>query len=68
MQTPLTDEVLKEVTFCATAPTQSVVLTQRPLTRRVNGGGGRIRTFEGLRQQIYSLSPLTAWVPHLGLS
>ena len=27
-------------------------------------GGGRIRTFEGLRRQIYSLIPLAAWVPH----
>src|SRR3954470_4270559 len=29
-----------------------------------NGGGGRIRTFEGVSRQIYSLLPLTAWVPH----
>jgi hypothetical protein len=28
------------------------------------GGGGRIRTFEGVSRQIYSLLPLTAWVPH----
>src|SRR5687767_6384913 len=27
-------------------------------------GGGRIRTFEGLRRQIYSLLPLATWVPH----
>jgi hypothetical protein len=27
-------------------------------------GGGRIRTFEGLRRQIYSLIPLATWVPH----
>ena len=26
-------------------------------------GQGRTRTSEGLRQQIYSLPPLTAWVP-----
>ena len=26
-------------------------------------GQGRTRTFEGFRQQIYSLPPLTAWVP-----
>ena len=26
-------------------------------------GQGRIRTSEGLRQQIYSLPPLTTWVP-----
>ncbi len=29
-------------------------------------GGGRIRTFEGLRRQIYSLIPLATWVPHPG--
>ena len=29
-----------------------------------NNGGGRIRTFEGLRRQIYSLLPLATWVPH----
>ena len=27
-------------------------------------GGGRIRTFEGLSRQIYSLLPLATWVPH----
>src|SRR5215469_7220689 len=27
------------------------------------GGGGRIRTYEGVSRQIYSLLPLTAWVP-----
>ncbi len=27
------------------------------------GGEGRVRTFEGKCQQIYSLSPLAAWVP-----
>ena len=26
-------------------------------------GGGRIRTFEGVSRQIYSLLPLAAWVP-----
>ena len=31
-----------------------------------SNGGGRIRTFEGLRRQIYSLLPLAAWVPHPG--
>ena len=31
---------------------------------RCSSGGGRIRTFEGLRRQIYSLIPLAAWVPH----
>ena len=31
--------------------------------RSKDGGEGRVRTFEGIRQQIYSLSPLAAWVP-----
>src|SRR5579864_87320 len=30
---------------------------------RLTGGGGRIRTFEGVSRQIYSLLPLAAWVP-----
>src|SRR6187397_2195783 len=30
---------------------------------KTNGGGGRIRTFEGVSRQIYSLLPLAAWVP-----
>jgi hypothetical protein len=30
------------------------------------GGGGRIRTYEGKSQQIYSLPPLAAWVPLRG--
>ena len=29
-----------------------------------DGGGGRIRTFEGVNQRVYSPSPLAAWVPH----
>src|SRR5689334_1534334 len=37
--------------------------TTRP-GRFPHGGGGRIRTFEGRSRQIYSLFPLTAWVPH----
>ncbi len=32
-------------------------------TRLLPGGGGRIRTYEGMSQQIYSLPPLAAWVP-----
>ena len=36
-------------------------------TRR-GGGGGRIRTYEGISQQIYSLPPLAAWVPLRGIS
>jgi hypothetical protein len=34
-------------------------------TRR-GGGGGRVRTYEGISQQIYSLPPLAAWVPLRG--
>jgi hypothetical protein len=34
------------------------------LTR--HGGGGRIRTYEGISRQIYSLLPLAAWVPLRG--
>ena len=30
------------------------------------GGGGRIRTYEGISRQIYSLLPLAAWVPLRG--
>src|SRR5437868_6080366 len=30
---------------------------------RSNGGGGRIRTFEGVSRQIYSLLPLAARAP-----
>ena len=33
---------------------------------RKTGGGGRIRTYEGMSQQIYSLPPLAAWVPLRG--
>ncbi len=35
-------------------------------TRSRGGGGGRIRTYEGVSQQIYSLPPLAAWVPLRG--
>src|SRR6266536_1447271 len=31
-------------------------------------GGGRIRTFEGVSRQIYSLLPLATWVPHQKMS
>ena len=31
----------------------------------LRNGGGRIRTFEGVSRQIYSLLPLATWVPHL---
>src|SRR4051794_19192713 len=34
-----------------------------PTRPKTNGGGGRIRTFEGVSRQIYSLLPLAAWVP-----
>ena len=33
-------------------------------TRPLDNGGGRIRTFEGVSRQIYSLLPLATWVPH----
>ena len=33
-------------------------------TNSEDGGGGRIRTFEGVNQRVYSPSPLAAWVPH----
>ena len=32
------------------------------------GGPGRIRTYEGINRQIYSLLPLAAWVPTLTFS
>src|SRR5262249_14812412 len=35
-------------------------------TRRGGGGGGRIRTYEGISQQIYSRPRLAAWVPLRG--
>ena len=35
---------------------------------QTGGGGGRIRTYEGMSQQIYSLPPLAAWVPLRQLS
>ena len=34
-----------------------------PLPLTHSGGGGRIRTYEGVSRQIYSLLPLAAWVP-----
>ena len=39
-----------------------------PLPLTHSGGGGRIRTYEGISQQIYSLPPLAAWVPLLKMS
>ena len=38
---------------------------EQPSAAIRSSGGGSIRTFEGLRRQIYSLIPLAAWVPHL---
>ena len=38
-------------------------MTNTPILRILHGGG-RIRTFEGVSRQIYSLLPLAAWVPH----
>src|SRR5262245_4043290 len=53
--------------------TRSAALTRSPgplpaLATRVHspGGGGRIRTYEGMSRQIYSLLPLAAWVPLRG--
>ena len=40
-------------------PLQIPAMTFIPLA----GGGGRIRTYEGVSRQIYSLLPLAAWVP-----
>src|SRR5215213_3503758 len=39
-------------------------LLPRTLLDLPEHGGGRIRTFEGVSRQIYSLLPLAAWVPH----
>src|SRR5690625_516915 len=46
--------------FCSTIELHPQVL---PATNK-NGGGSRIRTYEGLSQQIYSLPPLATWVSH----
>ena len=41
--------------------------TRPPVVGRLEDGGGRrIRTSEGISQQIYSLPPLTTWVSHRG--
>ena len=43
------------------------LLPHSPLTSPISHlphGGGRIRTFEGISRQIYSLLPLATWVPH----
>ena len=50
---------------CSKSPTSYPFTSSPPpaLTRGHNGGGGRIRTFEGVSRQIYSLLPLAAWVP-----
>src|SRR5436190_21195857 len=52
--------------YLARNPRLATRFTRTPppaLTRGRNGGGGRIRTFEGVSRQIYSLLPLAAWVP-----
>ena len=45
----------------------SALTVETKKTNKINdnssGGGGRIRTFEGISRQIYSLLPLAAWVP-----
>ena len=40
------------------------IADSRPFGSPLADGGGRIRTFEGVSRQIYSLLPLAAWVPH----
>src|SRR5256885_6492936 len=42
---------------------QSAGRTSQARVHPRSGGGGRIRTFEGVSRQIYSLLPLAAWVP-----
>ena len=44
-------------------PRACFVLASHPTLASPYGGGGRIRTFEGVSRQIYSLLPLAAWVP-----
>src|SRR5471030_2731695 len=48
-----------------TLNTQSAPLPNLPPSSPYphHGGGGRIRTYEGVSRQIYSLLPLAAWVP-----
>src|SRR5476649_2383762 len=55
--------------------TEVLPLNYTRLSCRINdpnpspvGGGGRIRTYEGISQQIYSLPPLATWVPLLKMS
>ena len=47
-------------TACDCIPTSLPTFPCRPAS---SGGGGRIRTYEGVSRQIYSLLPLAAWVP-----
>ena len=42
----------------------SASLRREALSSLIPHGGGRIRTFEGVSRQIYSLLPLATWVPH----
>ena len=46
-----------------TRPSKLMPLVSADLQNLSPGGGGRIRTFEGVSRQIYSLLPLAAWVP-----
>ena len=46
-----------------TAPADLEPIRSRLHPGQSCGGGGRIRTFEGVSRQIYSLLPLAAWVP-----
>src|SRR5665213_2738473 len=44
-------------------PRRGTLRTGRRRAIKSTGGGGRIRTYEGVSRQIYSLLPLAAWVP-----
>src|ERR1700728_174388 len=46
-------------------PKYSILTTESAgsRVRPPHGGGGRIRTYEGVSRQIYSLLPFAAWVP-----
>src|SRR6202012_3477752 len=48
--------------------TRTPLKPMAPTPTHQAGGGGRIRTYEGISQQIYSLPPLAAWVPLLKMS
>jgi hypothetical protein len=52
--------------FCDYAPVKPasyVISSFHRVDKKLNGGQGRVRTFEGRSQQIYSLSPLATRAP-----